>query len=200
MNIKNKFFEVFWSLKVPEELYVYMEDTHVVRVSKTSTNSMAKIYIESDRLIEKPVLYQVEDALKRQVFKMKNMDVRIIDRYHLSKQYTPKKIMELYYNSILFELEKYWMLQYNVLKTSTVEFQGEDCLVITLEDGFMSRTYADDLKDYFTKVFLNRFHMEIDVIYQYAEKEESHYEKENKYKLSLRVAQIEKNINIFLCF
>lgn len=48
MNIKNKFFEVFWSLKVPEELYVYMEDTHVVRVSKTSTNSMAKIYIESD--------------------------------------------------------------------------------------------------------------------------------------------------------
>ncbi len=196
MNIKNKFFEVFWSLKVPEELYVYMEDTHVVRVSKTSTNSMAKIYIESDRLIEKPVIYQVEDALKRQVFKMKNMDVRIIDRYHLSKQYTPKKIMELYYNSILFELEKYWMLQYNVLKTSTVEFQGEDCLVITLEDGFMSRTYADDLKDYFTKVFLNRFHMEIDVIYQYAKKEESHYEKENKYKLSLRVAQIEKNINI----
>ena len=96
MNIKNKFFEVFWSLKVPEELYVYMEDTHVVRVSKTSTNSMAKIYIESDRLIEKPVIYQVEDALKRQVFKMKNMDVRIIDRYHLSKQYTPKKIMELY--------------------------------------------------------------------------------------------------------
>ena len=63
MNIKNKFFEVFWSLKVPEELYVYMEDTHVVRVSKTSTNSMAKIYIESDRLIEKPVLYHASSNL-----------------------------------------------------------------------------------------------------------------------------------------
>jgi len=191
-----KFFEVFRSLKLPEELSVYMADTEVIRVAKTSTNSMAKIYIESDRLIEKPVIYKVEDALKKQIFRMKNMDVRIIDRYQLSKQYTPKKIMEIYYNSILFELEKYWMLQYQVLKTSNVEFQGEDCLVLTLEDGFMSRTYADDLKDYFSKIFLNRFHMEIDVIYQYAKKEESHYEKENKHKLSLRVAQIEKNINL----
>ena len=193
--MENKFFDVFQSLKIPEDLYVYMEDTQVVRVSKTSTNSMAKIYIESDRLIEKPVLYQVEDALKRQIFKMKNMDVRIIDRYHLSKQYTPKKIIEVYYNSILFELEKYWMLQYNVLKNASVEFQRDDCLVITLEDGFMSRTYANDLKDYFSKVFLNRFHMEVDVVYQYEKKEESHYEKENQYKLSLRVAQIEKNMN-----
>ena len=32
---------------------------------------------------------------------MKNMDVRIIDRYHLSKQYTPVTIMEVYYDSIL---------------------------------------------------------------------------------------------------
>ena len=77
-------------------------------------------------------------------------------------------------------------------KTSTVEFQGEDCLVITLEDGFMSRTYADDLKDYFSKVFLNRFHMEIDVIYQYAKKKRVIMRKKIGISCFLRVAQIEK--------
>ena len=190
----NKFFEVFNTLKVPEEIGVYLTDTEVTRVSKTSTNSLARVYLNSERLISKQVIYKAEDALKKQIFRMKNMDVRIIDRYRLSKQYTPVKIMEIYYDSILFELEKYWTLEYNLLKNSQWEFEGEHCLVLTLEDGFLSRTYADTLADYFKKIFLNRFGFEIDVIYKYAKKEGSHYELENEHKLNLRVAQIEKNM------
>ena len=190
----NKFFEVFSTLKVPEEIGVYLTDTEVTRVSKTSTNSLARVYLSSERLISKQVIYKAEDALKKQIFRMKNMDVRIIDRYRLSKQYTPVKIMEIYYDSILFELEKYWTLEYNLLKNSQWEFDGEHCLVLTLEDGFLSRIYADTLADYFKKIFLNRFGFEIDVIYKYAKKEGSHYELENEHKLNLRVAQIEKNM------
>lgn len=190
----NKFFEVFNTLKVPEEIGVYLTDTEVTRVSKTSTNSLARVYLSSERLISKQVIYKAEDALKKQIFRMKNMDVRIIDRYRLSKQYTPVKIMEIYYDSILFELEKYWTLEYNLLKNSQWEFDGEHCLVLTLEDGFLSRTYADTLADYFKKIFLNRFGFEIDVIYKYAKKEGSRYELENEHKLNLRVAQIEKNM------
>ena len=190
----NKFFEVFSTLKVPEEIGVYLTDTEVTRVSKTSTNSLARVYLSSERLISKQVIYKAEDALKKQIFRMKNMDVRIIDRYRLSKQYTPVKIMEIYYDSILFELEKYWTLEYNLLKNSQWEFDGEHCLVLTLEDGFLSRTYADTLADYFKKIFLNRFGFEIDVIYKYAKKEGSHYELENEHKLNLRVAQMEKNM------
>ena len=190
----NKFFEVFNTLKVPEEIGVYLTDTEVTRVSKTSTNSLARVYLSSERLISKQVIYKAEDALKKQIFRMKNMDVRIIDRYRLSKQYTPVKIMEIYYDSILFELEKYWTLEYNLLKNSQWEFDGEHCLVLTLEDGFLSRTYADTLADYFKKIFLNRFGFEIDVIYKYAKNEGSHYELENEHKLNLRVAQIEKNM------
>ena len=179
---------------MPEEIGVYLTDTEVTRVSKTSTNSLARVYLSSERLISKQVIYKAEDALKKQIFRMKNMDVRIIDRYRLSKQYTPVKIMEIYYDSILFELEKYWTLEYNLLKNSQWEFDGEHCLVLTLEDGFLSRTYADTLADYFKKIFLNRFGFEIDVIYKYAKKEGSHYELENEHKLNLRVAQIEKNM------
>ena len=190
----NKFFEVFNTLKVPEEIGVYLTDTEVTRVSKTSTNSLARVYLSSERLISKQVIYKAEDALKKQIFRMKNMDVRIIDRYRLSKQYTPVKIMEIYYDSILFELEKYWTLEYNLLKNSQWEFDGEHCLVLTLEDGFLSRTYADTLADYFKKIFLNRFGFEIDVIYKYVKKEGRVYEVENEHKLNLRVAQIEKNM------
>ena len=180
-----RFFEVFKTLKLPEDLAVYFENVEVTKVSKTSTNSLARVYIKSDRVIEKPIIFKVEDALKKQIFRISNMDVRIIDRYHLSKQYTPVTIMEVYYDSILFELEKYWTLEYNLLKNSSWEFEEEDRLVLELEDGFLARTYADSLADYFHKVFLNRFGFEIDVVYRYKTKNGSHYQKENEHKLVL---------------
>ena len=68
-----KFFEVFKTLRLPEELGSYLADTEVTRVSKTSTNTLARVYLKSDRLIGKPVIYKTEDALKKQVFRMKNM-------------------------------------------------------------------------------------------------------------------------------
>ena len=152
-----RFFEVFKTLKLPEDIGMYMENVEVTRVSKTSTNSLARVYIKNDRVISKKIIYRVEDALKKQIFRIQNMDVRIIDRYNLSKQYTPQTIMDVYYDSILFELEKYWTLEYNLLKNSTWEFEKDDLLVLTLEDGFLARTYADDLKEYFQLIFLNRF-------------------------------------------
>ena len=190
-----KFFEVFSTLKLPEDIAVYLQDVEVTRVTRTSTNSLARVYTKSDRLISKKIIYKTEDALKKQIFRMKNMDVRIIDRYCLSKQYTPVKIMEVYYDSIMFELEKYWTLEYNLIKNATWEFIREDCMEITLEDSFLARTYAETLADYFRKIFLNRFGFEIDVNYKYKEKKESHYGKENEHKLNLRVKQIRENMD-----
>ena len=189
-----KFFDVFQTLRLPEDLAVYFTNTEVTRVSKTSTNSLARVYLISDKLINKQLIYKVEDALKKQIFRMKNMDVRIIDRYHLSKQYTPVTVMEAYYDSIQFELEKYWTLEYNLLKNSTLEFEDEHCLVITLEDSFLAHTYAESLQKYFKQVFLNRFGFDIDVIYRYKEKLGSHYGEENEHKLNLRIKQIENTM------
>ena len=73
-------FEVFKTLKLPEDLAVYFENVEVTKVSKTSTNSLARVYIKSDRVIEKPIIFKVEDALKKQIFRISNMDVRIIDK------------------------------------------------------------------------------------------------------------------------
>ena len=69
-----RFFEVFKTLKLPEDLAVYFENVEVTKVSKTSTNSLARVYIKSDRVIEKPIIFKVEDALKKQIFRISNMD------------------------------------------------------------------------------------------------------------------------------
>ena len=79
-----KFLDVFRTLKLPDDIRVYMENVEVTKVSKTSTNSLARVYIKNDKVISKKIIYKVEDALKKQIFRIQNMDVRIIDRYRLS--------------------------------------------------------------------------------------------------------------------
>ena len=73
-----KFLDVFRTLKLPDDIRVYMENVEVTKVSKTSTNSLARVYIKNDKVISKKIIYKVEDALKKQVFRIQNMDVRII--------------------------------------------------------------------------------------------------------------------------
>lgn len=194
-DIKYGFFDVFVTLSLPDDIRDIMEVTKVLKVTRTSTNTLAKIYIQSDRLIQKETIYYVEAALKKQIFRAKNMDVRIVDRYRLSGQYTPEKIMEVYYGSILFELERYWSLEYNLLKNSEWFFEGGDKLVLTLEDSFLARKCADSLREYFQKVFLNRFGFDIDVAYEYRQVGKR-YTAENEQLLSRRVKEIEDHMRV----
>ncbi|WP_027437893.1 PolC-type DNA polymerase III [Lachnospira multipara] len=188
-----KFFDVFMTLKLPDNLRTYFEDVEIIKVTKTSTNSLARIYIKSTRIIDKEIIYKVEDALKRQIFRIQNMNVRVIERYKLSSQYNPVNIMDMYYPSILFELEKYWTLEFNILKNSTWEFLSRDCLKLYIEDSFLARAHGEDLVSYFKQIFLNRFGFEIDVEYEYVESKSS-FEEEKAYKVRRRVEEIQNNI------
>ena len=65
-----KFFEVFTSLRLPEDLKEYFEEVEVVKVAKTSTNTLVRVYLKSSRLIHKQSIYKVEEALKKQIFRI----------------------------------------------------------------------------------------------------------------------------------
>ena len=52
-----KFLDVFRTLKLPDDIRVYMENVEVTKVSKTSTNSLARVYIKNER-------YKQEDNIQ----------------------------------------------------------------------------------------------------------------------------------------
>ena len=74
-----KFFDVFPKLRLPEELSAYLCDAEVVKVTKTSTNSLARVYLESSRLISKQVIYKTEDELKKHVNNLTDNVYELID-------------------------------------------------------------------------------------------------------------------------
>ena len=96
-----------------------------VRVEKVTSNrakNFIRVYLVSGKLIHKEQLFQLERALKRKLFGRAEVELKILERYELSGQYTPEKLLELYKDSILYELKHYNILEYNLFRGAEISF------------------------------------------------------------------------------
>ena len=100
------FFEVFPSLKLNKAIHDIMEQSDVERISANRRKDFLRIYLYSERLIEKDDIWTVEREIKKQLFPNVNIVVKIYERFMLSSQYTPEKLMTIYRDSILAELQE----------------------------------------------------------------------------------------------
>ena len=90
------FFDVFPGLNVAEPLKELLAMAQVEKVTAARDRSSIRIYLRSSRLIHKHNIYDLEQGIKDQLFPDKKLTVRIQEKYRLSEQYTPKKLLELY--------------------------------------------------------------------------------------------------------
>ena len=78
----------------------------------------------SGKLIHKEQLFHLERVLKKQLFGRTEVELKILERYELSGQYTPEKLLELYKDSILYELKHYSILEYNLFRGAKIPSGG----------------------------------------------------------------------------
>ena len=134
-----KFFEVFPTLKLDTGLKDLFEQVTVDKVSSTKRKDFLRIYISSDRLIQKEDVFRVEGEIKKQFFPNAAMVIKIYERFHLSAQYDPPKLMEVYRDSILLELREYSPVEYNLFKKADMDFTGDGRLLLTVEDTVLGK-------------------------------------------------------------
>ena len=115
-----KFFEVFPSLKLDTGLRDLYEQVTVEKVSATKRKDFLRVYISSDRLIQKEDVFRAEGEIKKQFFPNVPMVIKFYERFHLSSQYDPKKLTEIYRDSILLELREYSPVELNLLIYSVI--------------------------------------------------------------------------------
>ncbi|MBQ9766428.1 MAG: PolC-type DNA polymerase III [Lachnospiraceae bacterium] len=163
------FFAVFASLKVSEKLQGLFEDVMVKRVATVKGSNAFRISIESNRLISKKDIYSMEEAIALQILGDKQADVRIIEEYHLSEQYTPKNLFEAYYESILLELEACSKLFHTIFAKAKYEFVDEDVLKINFEDDLVARNRAKDIKAIIEDVVIKRCNVPLKIEYDFVE-------------------------------
>lgn len=127
-----QFYDVFSELKLNEELEHLFGDVEIVRVGRVQSKELLRIYILSHRLITKERIFQVEGEIKKQYFPGKNLKIKLMEKFQLSGQYTPKNLMSAVLDSILLEFREYSMLEYDMLRTAKISFSGEEEEVLIL--------------------------------------------------------------------
>lgn len=160
---RKKFFDVFPTLKLTGDLSDIFEDVEVTRVVSNIERTKLRVYIESSRLIEKSAIFAIRDEIAGSLRTGKRIEIEIIEKYHLSEQYTVENLLEIYRDSIVLELSKSSPIVSTMFKKAPIHF-NDGKMVIDLEANIVSESRMKILKDTVEKIFRDRFEMPLEVV------------------------------------
>ena len=160
---KKKFFDVFPALKLNDNLQAMFEEVYVTRVSSNMSHDKLRVYIESSRLIEKSAIFTVRDEIIRNLRMGKRIGIEIVEKYHLSQQYTVENLLDAYKESIVMELGVRSPIVSTMFKKAPIRWDGNK-MIIDLEANIISESRMKILKDTVERIFANRFEMPIEVV------------------------------------
>ena len=194
--MEKDFFDVFPHLKVKKELEELLDMVFVTKVSMNPGRTHLRVYIESSRWIHKKNIFALEDEIERQCFPGIPMTVTVVEKFHLSEQYTPENFLESYRSSMELELRSYNMLEYNLFRRAKITFTGKDAMRMELPDTVISRQKSEILIEYFHKVFCERCGMDLKVDLDFVEAKESKYRKNAALQIKQEVENVLKHAKL----
>lgn len=187
--MSKKFFEVFPTLKVNEELELLFHGVDVCKVATNKRRDYIRVQIRSGHLIRKSRIYELEELLKEQLFGRARIQIRVEEEFSLSAQYTPENIMSEYYESFLEELDRVSVVERNMLQNADISFSDGNILCLKLEDSIVAQGKKESLCAYLEEVYRERFGCLVEVRVLYERKAESRL-KYNEEKLRQEVEAI----------
>ena len=185
--MEKKFFEAFPNLKLAGTQKDLFEQVVVEKVTATKRKDFLRIYIRSERLIEKEIIYAVENEIKKQFFPNENMIIKLYEKFELSEQYNPEKLMFVYKDSILLELKECEHMLYTMFRQAAMQFPDNNTMKLTLEDSVIAKSKEDELVRILDKVLNERCGFYVKFVVDY---HESTVESKYKQADELRIRQI----------
>ena len=189
------FFNVFTTLKLNKNLHALMEQMTVERVSATKSGDYLRIYVHGEHLIEKQKIVEVEEEIAAQLFRQKNTVVKLYDTYNLSKQYNLKNLFAEYFESILWELQRYNHIHYVLLKKADIRFVSDTNMVLTVENTELNKDVQKDVVRILDKIIHDRCGLPVEIEVEYKEPQTSRYAKESKIKVEKQISDILSRID-----
>lgn len=157
------FFEVFPTLKVQEDIQTLFQDVEVLKVTTNSGRDFIKVHILSSHMIQKKRIYDMEGILKEQLFAKSPVRVSLVEKYELSRQYTPENLMEEYFGSMLLELGERSVVEKSMMQNAKYTFEDENILCLKLSDTIVAEGKKEALLGYLSGVFEERFSRPVEV-------------------------------------
>ena len=171
--MNKKFFEVFPTLKVKDDMRLLLQDVEVSKVTTNSNRDFVRIHIESAHLLQKKMIYRVESMVKEQLFGKNRLQIEVKEQYHLSAQYTPENLLNEYLDSILEELGTESVVERSMMQSATWSFETENVLILQLTDTIVAKGKKEHLVHYLERIFAERFCCPIEVHVTYKKAKDS---------------------------
>ena len=185
-----QFFEVFPKLKLDQKNQDLFEQTEIEKVTTTKSRELIRVTFLSRHLIQKENVLKVENEIKKQFFQDYTVRVKLYERFQLSGQYTPEKLMELYRDSILLELKNYSPVEYNIFKGADISYPDEREIHLTIEDTVPARSRKDELIRILQKILNERCGFAVHITAAYKAKKSGKYKEEDELQIARQVAEI----------
>lgn len=184
--MEKRFFEAFPNLELGGVQKDLFEQTMVERITATKRKDFLRVFFRSERLIQKELVYAVEREIKKQFFPREELQVKLYERFVLSGQYNPQKLMELYRDSILMEIKECDHILYTIFRQADIQFPEEAVMEIILEDSVIAKSKEDELIGILDKVLNERCGFQVKFQTAYKEAKASKYKEED----ALRIRRI----------
>lgn len=194
--MEKEFFDVFPNLKVEDKLKELLDMVSVTKVSCNADKTRLWVWIKSTRWIHKKHILALEKAIEEQCFAGLTILVRVLEKFVLSRQYTPENFLEVYRGSMAMELKNYNRLEYNLFSRSQMTFPEENHMVLSMPDSVISREKGENLVEYLQKVFCERCGMDLEIEPVYVEAKESKYRKNAALQIAQEVEQVIQKAHI----
>ena len=190
MDNNKDFFEVFPTLKLDKELEALLKHAKVKKVATRSDKTAIRVYIISDRLIMFKNIRKTEKSITEQLFRGANIEVKIIEQYTLSEQYSLTKFLNIYMDSILAEIKDYNLIMGNVLKKAKYDIENEERLILHIEDNIVSKKLVPELIEILDKIICERCGIKTIIDYDIVEAKKSKYAQYGDVKLEQEIKAI----------
>ncbi len=194
MNKEKPFFDVFRTLEVDGQVRALFEQVMVTRVSTTPSQDVLRVYITSKKLIAKNQLFQLAKQIQRQIFGYRKVQVLIFERFLLSEQYTPKKLWDIYEESVLLELEMYSPYKRSIMKNAKMEFPDEHTVTVGISSKVYDKEAVDDILRILDRVFNERCSFQVKVDVKYLEESDSSSMEKSEAELKQRIRFLTENL------
>ncbi|MBS6196724.1 MAG: PolC-type DNA polymerase III [Clostridiales bacterium] len=184
------FLDVFPQLKVEPQLEELLGTVKVMKVAINPQKDCLRVYIVSGQWIQKKYIYHLEEVIREQFFRNAGLRVKIIEKFRLSRQYTPENFLEVYRPSILLELKQYSILEYNMFATADISFPEPETMRLCMTDSAIARDREHELVRVLEKIFCERCGFNLKVYPSYRQPVESKMRKNSELRILEEAKQI----------
>lgn len=189
------FLDVFPDIVLEEYEMELFSFAFVKKIASKKSENLIKVYINSERLIDKKCIHKVEEAIANQFFSGTGVNVVIYEEFTLSKAYDAKNLYDTYKESILTELKDTSRVMYNIVNRADVDFSKEGYMIISVPDTSLNQEKLPELKRFIENIFNERCHVPVVVDFKMVEANLDRFSKQNEALTNNMLAEISKRVS-----